>query len=452
MHNHSNKYSSTLYPFSNNAELTSAPPRVIAKGKGVYIWDDKGNKYLDAFAGLWCVNVGYGRKELVEAAANQMEQLSYYNLFFNSTTKPTLKLAETITDIAPDHMNTVFFTNSGSEANDTVYRLVRRYWDLKGKFTKQHFIARHNGYHGSTVFGASLGGMQAMHTQGNFPMTGISHICQPYTFGMAFDCSVEEFGVICAKELETKICEIGPDNVAAFFAEPIQGAGGVIIPPSSYWPEIQRICKKYDVLLVVDEVVCGFGRTGSWFGCDTFNIKADLMPIAKGLSSGYLPIGGVIISDEIADTLKSEDAGEFAHGFTYSGHATCAAVALENIRILKEENVVDSISRVTGPYLSSKLKELEFIPIVGEVRSVGLIGAIELVSPSDLSTRYDNKGTAGQLCRKIALEHGLILRATGDTMLISPPLTITLAEIDEMIEKMEVALALAADQLSNVNA
>ncbi|MFC3149765.1 aspartate aminotransferase family protein [Litoribrevibacter euphylliae] len=429
-----------LHPFVDNHALKNKGARIMSKADGVYVWDDQGKRYLDAFAGLWCVNLGYGRKELIDAASKQMATLPYYNLFFNTSTPSTVQLAKAIAEIAPDHMNNVFFTGSGSEANDTVFRMVRRYWDVKGQPNKKIFIGRHNGYHGSTVAGTSLGGMKPMHKQGDLPIQGIEHIRQPYWFDEGGDLSPDTFGLIAANALEEKILEVGADNVAAFIAEPIQGAGGVIIPPATYWPEIQRITNKYDILLVVDEVICGFGRTGNWFGCDTLKIKADLMPIAKGLSSGYLPIGGVIISDRVADVLKSEESGDFLHGFTYSGHPTCAAVALENIRILKDEKVIENIQQQTGPYLAEQLQTLADHPLVGEVRTLGMLGAIELVQDKATRTRYPGDGKVGGICRDHALDQGLILRATGDTMLLSPPLVITKEEIDKVIEMTKNAL------------
>ncbi|WP_304528927.1 aspartate aminotransferase family protein [Oceanicoccus sp. KOV_DT_Chl] len=404
------------------------------------MWDEQGTQYLDAFAGLWCVNLGYGRKELIDAASQQMAQLPYYNLFFNTSTEPVINLAKTLASIAPAHINNAFFCGSGSEANDTVFRMVRRYWDLKQQPTKKIFIGRHNGYHGSTVAGASLGGMGYMHKQGDLPINGVVHINQPYWFGEGGDLTPEEFGLQRAQELESKILEIGADNVAAFVAEPIQGAGGIIIPPSTYWPEIQRIVKKYNILLVVDEVICGFGRTGNWFGCDTLDIKADLMPIAKGLSSGYLPIGGVLIADHVAETFKQENSGDLNHGFTYSGHPVCAAVALANVNIIRDENIIENVQQNTGPYLAAQLQRLSDHPLVGEVRSAGLLAAIELVKDKTSRSRFDSKGTAGSSCRDHALANGLILRATGDTMLLSPPLVITNTEIDQLISKISLAL------------
>lgn len=428
-----------LHPFCDNAALAKQGTRIITRAEGVYVWDAEGNKLLDAFAGLWCVNVGYGRQELVEAAARQMRELPYYNSFFQCTSQPTIELAELITSLAPDNITHAFFTGSGSEANDTILRMVRHFWSVQDRPEKFNVIGRYNGYHGSTVAGASLGGMPAMHKQGGLPIPGIYHINQPYWFEYSGDLSPDDFGLQRARELEEKILELGPETVAAFIAEPIQGAGGVIIPPASYWPEIQRICRKYDVLLIVDEVICGFGRTGKWFGCDFFDIQPDIMPVAKGISSGYLPIGAVMFSERIARVLK-EKGGELAHGYTYSGHPVCAAVALENIRILQREHIVETVDTDTGPYLQKRWLQLAEHPLVGEARIAGFVGAIELVPNKPERRFFEDRGTVGTMCRDFALANGLILRATRDSMLLSPPLVMTHAQIDELIEKTRKSL------------
>lgn len=428
-----------LHPFCDNAALAKQGTRIITRAEGVYVWDAEGNKLLDAFAGLWCVNVGYGRQELVEAAARQMRELPYYNSFFQCTSQPTIELAELITSLAPDNITHAFFTGSGSEANDTILRMVRHFWSVQDRPEKFNVIGRYNGYHGSTVAGASLGGMPAMHKQGGLPIPGIYHINQPYWFEYGGDLSPDDFGLQRARELEEKILELDPETVAAFIAEPIQGAGGVIIPPASYWPEIQRICRKYDVLLIVDEVICGFGRTGKWFGCDFFDIQPDIMPVAKGISSGYLPIGAVMFSERIAGVLK-EKGGELAHGYTYSGHPVCAAVALENIRILQREHIVESVDTDTGPYLQKRWLQLAEHPLVGEARIAGFIGAIELAPNKPERRFFADPGTVGAMCRDFALANGLILRATRDSMLLSPPLVMTHAQIDELIEKTHKSL------------
>ena len=422
-----------VHPFSDMAELNQIGSRVIVKGDGVFLFDNNGKKFLDAMSGLWCVNIGYGRSELATVAQRQMQELPFYNTFFGTTHPPIVDLSEKIASIAPKHLNHVFFSSSGSEANDTNIRLVRHFWASYGKPSKKIIISRINAYHGSSIGSASLGGMKSMHTQGGLPIPDIIHINQPYWYAEGGDTSPNDFGIMRAKELESKIIEIGSDKIAAFIAEPIQGAGGVIIPPKTYWPEIQRICKDHDILLIADEVICGFGRTGNWFGSDTYSIKPDLMTIAKGLSSGYQPIGGSIISDKISSVLEIK-GGEFYHGYTYSGHPVAAAVAYENIRILQEENIIDTVRERTAPYLQKKWSELINHPLVGEARCLGMLGAIELSpEPRSRASFECLEGTAGLITRNICIENGLIMRHVYDKMIISPPLVISLDEIDNLI-------------------
>ncbi|WP_457942859.1 aspartate aminotransferase family protein [Vreelandella alkaliphila] len=436
-----------LHPFTDFKSLGEEGSRIITHADGVYIYDSQGNRILDGMAGLWCVNLGYGRQELVDAATEQMQQLPYYNNFFKTTHPPAVKLAAKLSELAPEHINHVFFTGSGSEANDTVLRMVRRYWAIKGKPEKQWIISRENGYHGSTVAGMSLGGMAPMHDQGGPCVPGISHICQPYWFGEGRDMSQEAFGKQCAQALEEQILALGEDKVAAFIAEPVQGAGGAIIPPDSYWPAVKEVLAKYDILLIADEVICGFGRLGEWFGSTHYGLKPDLMPIAKGLSSGYLPIGAVLVGDRVADTLI-EDGGEFFHGFTYSGHPVCAAVALKNLELLESERVVEKVRDELGPYLAKRWQELAEHPLVGEARSLGLIGALELVADKSTGERFDKSLSAGNLCRDLCFEHGLVMRSVGDTMVMSPPLIITRDEIDELVSKARLALDKTAEKLA----
>ena len=435
-----------LAPFSDFKQLKEKGPRIITSAKGVYLWDSEGNKILDGMAGLWCVAIGYGRDELADAASKQMRELPYYNLFFQTAHPPALQLAKAISDVAPEGMNHVFFTGSGSEGNDTVLRMVRHYWAVKGKPNKKVIISRINGYHGSTVAGASLGGMTYMHEQGDLPIPGIVHIPQPYWFGEGGDMTPNAFGVWAAEQLEKKILEVGEDNVGAFIAEPIQGAGGVIVPPDTYWPKIKEILAKYDILFVADEVICGFGRTGEWFGSDFYDLKPDLMTIAKGLTSGYIPMGGVIVRDEVVRVLN--EGGDFNHGFTYSGHPVAAAVGLENIRILRDEKIVERVKSETAPYLQKRLRELSDHPLVGEVRGVGMLGAIELVKDKATRERYVGQGV-GMICRTFCFNNGLIMRAVGDTMIISPPLVISFAEIDELVEKARKCLDLTLEALQS---
>ncbi|MDD1012423.1 aspartate aminotransferase family protein [Pseudomonas rubra] len=433
-----------LAPFSDYKQLKEKGPRIITKAEGVHLWDSEGNKILDGMAGLWCVAVGYGREELVKVAAEQMRELPYYNLFFQTAHPPALELAKAVCAVAPEGMTHVFFTGSGSEGNDTNLRMVRHYWALKGKPQKQVIIGRLNGYHGSTVAGAALGGMKGMHDQaGTLP--GIEHIPQPYWFGEGGDMTPDAFGVWAAEQLEKKILEVGEDKVAAFIAEPIQGAGGVIIPPDSYWPKIKEILAKYEILFIADEVICGFGRTGEWFGSDYYDLKPDLMTIAKGLTSGYIPMGGVIVRDEVAKVLS--EGGDFNHGFTYSGHPVAAAVGLENLRILRDEKIIERVHAETAPYLQKRLRELGDHPLVGEVRGLGMLGAIELVKDKATRARYEGQG-AGMICRQHCFDNGLIMRAVGDTMIIAPPLVISHAEIDELVEKARKCLDLTLEALN----
>jgi putrescine aminotransferase len=435
-----------LHPFNDNAALAKRGTRILSRGEGCYVWDGEGNKLLDAFAGLWCVNIGYGRKELGAAAAKQMDQLAYYNSFFMCTTEPTVRLAAKLAELCPGDLNHAFFTNSGSEANDTILRMVRHFWAVQGQPEKSIVIGRHNGYHGSTVAGASLGGMKGMHKQGGLPIPGIEHIDAPFWFADGGDLSEDEYGLAMARKLEEKILALGANRVAAFIGEPIMGAIGVYIAPRTYWPEIERICRRHDVLLIADEVICGFGRTGEWFGQQYFGFQADIMPIAKGLSSGYIPIGAVMFNDRVARVL-AEQGGELAHGYTYSGHPACAAVALENIRILQEEKIVERAKHEVAPYLAQRWAELGSHPLVGEARIAGLVGALELVPEKRQRKFFAERGKVGVMCRDFALKEGLILRATYDSMLLSPPLVISLEQVDELFAKAWRALDLTAREL-----
>lgn len=427
-----------MHPFTAGGELAEKGARVITRAKGVFLHDSEGNEILDGMAGLWCVNIGYGRDELADVAARQMRELPYYNTFFQTTHVPAIALAQKIAELAPGDLNHVFFAGSGSEANDTNLRMVRTYWAIKGKPEKQIVISRKNAYHGSSVGSGSLGGMTAMHEQGGLPIPGIVHINQPNWWSEGGDMTPEDFGVSRAKELEAAILEHGEDKVAAFIAEPIQGAGGVIIPPSTYWPEIQRICDKYEILLIADEVICGFGRTGNWFGSQTLGIKPHIMTIAKGLSSGYQPIGGSVICDEVAEVIGS---GEFNHGYTYSGHPVAAAVALENLRILEEENVLDHVRDVAMPALHEMWHSLADHPLVGETTITGMMGSLALTPDKDSRAKFAmDAGTAGFMCRERCFANNLVMRHVYDRMVISPPLIISPDEIAEMGRRARTAL------------
>ncbi len=421
-----------LHPFTDHKDLGAKKSRIITRADGVYIYDADDNKILDGMSGLWCVNAGYGRDELVDAAARQLRELPYYNSFFQCAHPPSIELSRILMEITPPQFNRVFYTGSGSESIDTMIRMVRRYWDLLDQPERQFIIARDNAYHGSTVAGAALGGMKPMHEQGG-TLGGIAPIDQPYWFGSDRTLSADEFGLQTARALERKIEELGAERVAAFVAEPIQGAGGVIIPPDTYWPEIQRICDDYGILLVTDEVICGFGRLGEWFGADYYDVKPDLMTFAKGVTSGYLPLGGVMVGDRLGDVLIDK-GGEFYHGYTYSGHPASCAVAIENIHILQREKLIERVRDDIGPYLQKKWHALAEHPIVGETRMVGLMGALELVANKDTLERFDEDIGAGTICRDQLVNNGLVMRAVGESVVVAPPLVLTHEQADELVE------------------
>ena len=422
-----------LHPFTDSKTLQKKGARVITKAEGIYLWDSDGNRLLDGMAGLWCVNVGYGRKKLAQTAMRQLEELPYYNTFFQTTHPPAVALSEKLAELSPPGFNRVFLVNSGSEANDTALRMIRRYWSLMEEPERRVVISRINAYHGSTVASASMGGQSFIHKMDGLSIPDIEHIEEPYWYANGGNLTPEEYGLKTAQKLEKKILEVGESRIAAFIGEPIQGAGGVIVPPESYWPEIQRICKKYGIILVADEVICGFGRLGEGFGSQYFNLDPDLMPIAKGLSSGYLPIGGVLVHDRLGDVFHKK-GGEFSHGFTYSGHPASCSVALENLKIVEEEQLVEKVKNETGPYLKKRWEEFNDHPLVAEVRNAGLLGAIELSPDKENRKTFADRGKTGYLCRDFCFNNGLVMRSVQDTMIVSPPLTISTKQIDEMFE------------------
>ncbi|MDH3585511.1 MAG: aspartate aminotransferase family protein [Gammaproteobacteria bacterium] len=436
-----------LHPFTDHKALHEKRSRIITRAEGSYIFDADGNRILDGMSGLWCVNVGYGQQSLIDAATRQLQELPYYNNFFQCAHPPSIELASILQEISQPQFNRVFFAGSGSESNDTVVRMVRTYWDLMGQPQRHTIISRKNAYHGSTVAAASLGGMKPMHRQSGLPIPGIEHIDQPYWFGSDRSLSPDEFGLATARALEEKIREIGTDKVAAFIGEPVQGAGGVIIPPDTYWPEIQRICDEYGILLISDEVITGFGRLGEWFGADHFGTRPDLMPFAKGVTSGYLPLGGVLVGDRVADVMI-EKGGEFFHGYTYSGHPAACAVAIANIRLIQEEGLVGRVKNDIGPYLQERWHKLGEHPLVGDTRMIGLMGALELVADKETLERFPEKRGAGTICRDMFLENGLVLRAVGDTMVCAPPLVLKPEEADELVDTAWKCLDLTAEALA----
>ncbi len=433
-----------LHPFTNHHRIAAGDGRrIITDAEGIYVFDSDGNRYLDAMSGLWCVNIGYGHSELAEVAAQQMKRLPYYNSFFKTAQLPAVELAAVLAEITPPHYRRAFFGCSGSDANDTIVRLTRYYWQLCGQPQRQVIISRKNSYHGSTIAAASLGGMSTMHAQGGLPIPAISHIEQPYYFGyraQGGQLSAPEFGLETARALEKEILAHGADKVAAFIGEPIQGAGGVIIPPDTYWPEIQRICKKYDILLIVDEVICGFGRTGTWFGSESFAIEGDFMTLAKGLSSGYQPISAVMVGDKVAEVISAHD-NEFSHGYTYSGHPVACAVALKNIEILQRERIIERARAETMGYLHAKVQTLADHPLIGEVRVKGFVGALELVAEKTTRPQlFDPALNVGKICSERCFANGLIMRPVNNTLVFAPPLVIRTEEIDEFINIVKQTL------------
>ncbi len=427
-----------MHPFTDTRELGLRGARVIVRGEGIYVWDSEGKKILDAMSGLWCVNIGYGKSELAQAAYMQMMELPYYNSFFNTTNVPAVKLAAKLCGLAPrvgDRSFThVFFSSSGSESNDTNIRMVRHYWASLGQSDRKIIISRKNGYHGSTIGGASLGGMQGMHEQGDLPIPGIVHIDQPYFLNNAAPHESEhDFGIRIARQLEEKILELGAHRIAAFIGEPIQGAGGVIIPPASYWPEIQRIVDKYGILLISDEVICAFGRLGSWFAYEQLGYKPDLVTFAKGVTSGYAPLGGVMVGDRVAKVLI-EKGGEFNHGYTYSGHPVSCQVALANLEWMEREQIVEQVQKDTGPYLSECFSSLSQHPLVGDARSYGFMAGLVLMKNKATGERFPPEISVGMACRAHCFDNGLVMRAVGDRMIIAPPLVMTRADIDDMMK------------------
>jgi putrescine aminotransferase len=420
--------------------------RIIVGAEGCMLTDGDGQRLLDAMAGLWCVQVGYGREELARAAYDQMRELPYYNSFFKTTTPPTVELAARVAGLLGPPLNHVFFNSSGSEAIDTLIRLARHYWQCQGQPERTIIIGRVNGYHGSTVAGMSLGGMAPMHAQGGPLLPGFVHVMQPYKFADGFDESEEAFAARAAQAVEDAILAAGPEKVAAFIGEPVQGAGGVIIPPAGYWPRVAAICRKHGVLLCVDEVICGFGRLGQWFGHQHYGITPDLVTMAKGISSGYLPISAVGVADFIVDAIRA-NPDDFVHGYTYSGHPTAAAVALKNIDIIEGEGLVERTRDDTGPYLARRLAGLAGHRLVGEARSLGLIGAVEIVAEPGTNQRFGKGGAAGIVVRDECIRRGLMVRGVKDSIVMSPPLTISHAEIDFLVDTIAAALDAAEPAL-----
>lgn len=427
-----------LHPFTDYKEYAENGGRVVTHAEHIYITDSDNKRLLDGMSGLWCCGLGYTQPLINQAIMEQLERLPYYNSFFNCSNDAAISMASALVEIMPGDLNHIFFTNSGSEANDTNIRLVHRYFDALGKHAKKHIISRENAYHGSTIASASLGGMSYMHEQ----YTGlpyVHHVQQPYWFEQGGDLDVHAFGLKAAQAVADKIDELGAETVAAFIAEPIQGAGGVIIPPASYWPAVEKICRERDVLIISDEVICGFGRTGQWFGCQTFGFTPDLLTFAKGVTNGFQPLGGVAVSDKIVDVLQSENV-EFNHGFTYSGHPVACAAGLATLQIYRESGIFESMTTDLSAYFGERWRSLGAHPIVGEARAQGMLGAIELVKNKSSKQRLAPKEAGAVYCRNRAMDHGLMVRAVHDSMICSPPYVCSKAEIDMLIDALSKAL------------
>lgn len=443
-----------IHPFTDTAALNREGVRVITRGKGVYLWDSEGHRIIDGMSGLWCVQVGYGNRDLAEAGYEALTTLPYYNAFFKTTNPWTIELAAKLADLLPESHCHVLFANSGSEANDSALKLIRYYWNLKGKPEKKIHLSRDYAYHGVTMAAASLSGLTTMHPQWDLPLPGFAKVPAPYWFGATAagygDIGPEEFGLLIAERLEDRIRKLGPHRVASFSAEPIQGAGGLIFPPATYWPEVQRICREYDVLLHLDEVITGFGRTGEWFGADTYAVAPDIMTMAKGLSSGYQPISAISLGARMAEPILSANE-ELVHGFTYSGHPVAAAVALKNLEIIEKYGLVPRVKHTIGPYLHRRLREtLDSHPLVGEVRGFGMLAAIELVPEKAVRSFFPRDLDVGSRCRNYAFANGLMMRAIRDIMVLAPPLIANEAEIDEIVAKARDAIDCTANDLGKL--
>ncbi|KMZ66939.1 Aminotransferase [Zostera marina] len=425
-----------LAPFTAGWQSADVHPLVIEKSRGAYVYDTNGKQYLDALAGLWCTALGGNNKRLIEAANKQMDTLPFYHSFWNRTTMPSLNLARELVDIfTAKKMGKVFFTNSGSEANDSQVKLVWYYNNALGRPNKKKFIARKKSYHGSTLISASLTGLPALHQQFDLPTPFVLHTDCPHYWRFCNDDETEEeFSTRLAKNLEDLIIKEGPETIAAFIAEPVMGAGGVIPPPKTYFEKVQAILKKYDILFIADEVICGFGRIGTMFGCDKYNIKPDLVSLAKALSSGYMPIGAMLVSSEISEVVNSQSnkLGGFSHGFTYSGHPISCAVALEVIKIYKDTNIVEHVQKIS-PRFQEAIKSLSDSPIIGEIRGEGMIMGTEFTNNKDRNDPFPSKWGVGQIFGAECQKRGMLVRISGDLIMMSPPLIMSEGEVEELI-------------------
>jgi len=443
---------SFLHPYTPLADHLKNGPRIIDSANGVRVTDTKGKEYIDAMAGLWCVNIGWGRDEVADAIADQARKIAYYHSFASMANEPSIRLADRLIRLLPDNMSKVFFGCSGSDANDTHVKIVWYYNNLRGKPEKKKIISRKRGYHGVTVAAASLTGIQMVHNAFDLPLDRMLHTEEPNYFWNAEPGMSElEYSQSLADKLDAMVEAEGPDTVAAFIAEPVMGAGGVLPPPKGYFEAIQKVLDKHDMLMIADEVICGFGRTGNWWGSDTYNIKPDMMTIAKGLTSGYQPLSGSVISDKVWEVLVSgtPEVGAFAHGYTYSAHPIAAAAAMANLDIIEREDLVGKCAK-TGAYFQKKLNEVaDKHPLVGQVRGVALLAGVELVADREKKVPLPLSSKAAPRLAAHCLEEGLVSRALMqmNAVSFSPPLVITESEVDEMLERFDRALVKTADEL-----
>ena len=437
-----NDIAAHLHPFTNLAAHPQVDPLVMERGDGIYVEDDQGRRYLEAMSGLWCVSLGFSNARLAKAGSDALHTLPCYHTFNHRSNAAAIALAEKLLSMAPVPMSKVFFANSGSEANDTAVKLVWYYHNAIGKPGKKKIIARRNAYHGVTVAAASLSGLVPNHRDFDLPIDRVLHVDCPHHYRYAEPGETEEaFAMRLADALEQRILAEGPDTVGAFIAEPVMGAGGVLVPPATYFEKVQAVLRKYEALLIADEVICGFCRTGEMFGSTTFGLRPDILTAAKALSSGYVPISAVMVSEQVhaAVAANSGKIGTFGHGFTYSGHPVTAAVALETLRIYEDEQVLAHVQAV-APQFQAGLRRYAGHPHVGEVRGVGLIGALELAADPAKRMPFDAAMKAGARLAELALQEGLIVRAMGDAVAFCPPLIITPAQIDEMFERFDRAM------------
>lgn len=431
-----------LHPFTNLATHPQVGPLVIRRGDGIFVEDDQGRRYMEAMSGLWCASLGFSNERLAKAGSEALRSLPYYHTFNHRSNEAAIALAEKLLTLAPVPMSKVFFANSGSEANDSAVKLVWYYHNAIGKPDKKKIIARRNAYHGVTVAAASLSGLVPNHRDFDLPIARILHVDCPHHYRYAEAGESEEaFATRLADALEKRILEEGPETVGAFIAEPVMGAGGVLVPPATYFEKVQAVLAKYEVLLIADEVICGFCRTGEMFGSTTFGLRPDILTAAKALSSGYVPISAVMVSEKVhaAVAANSGKIGTFGHGFTYSGHPVACAIALETLQVYEDENILAHV-KALAPRFQQGLQRYAARPHVGEVRGVGLIGAIELAADPARRTPFDPAQKAGARVAELALEQGLIVRAMGDAVAFCPPLIISAAQIDEMFERFDRAL------------